>query len=130
MKSLQIARISFAAMALVLSSAFAQEDPEAVYRKFHAASLAADFEEMRKYGTAAGAAEIAAMPAVQRYAIMKMLAAMLPQSYSITGKEVSADGSQATLRAISTGKAPGARGTITLLKEGGAWKVEQAKWGD
>ena len=116
-------------LGVTLSAAFAQEDPESVYRKFHAAGLAGNYEEMRRYGTAAGAAQLAAMPAAQRSAMLKLTAAMLPKSYSITGRQISADGNQATLRAVSNGD-PQAAGTITLVKEGGAWKVESAKWGN
>src|SRR5688572_11489131 len=110
------------AVFLFCASALAAEEPEAVYAKFHKAGLEANFEEMRKWGSAAGAAELAAMPAAQRQAALKFLAGMLPKSYSIDSKSVEA--SRATLRVSAKQQQGTVYGVVTLLKEGGEWKVE------
>src|SRR5207244_3219153 len=57
--------VALAAAVLCLAAtaaAVAGEEPEAVYAKFHAASLAADYDTLRKYGTVAKDADW--MPAV------------------------------------------------------------------
>lgn len=107
---------------------------EAVYAKFHRAGLAANYGEMKKYGTAAGAAEMAAMPARERKEILMLLALTLPKTYSITRSEISPDGKRATLLATASvsphgGQPQTANGTIAMVNEAGAWKVENANWG-
>ena len=113
---------------LFCASALAAEEPEAVYAKFHKAGVEANFDEMRKWGSAAGAAEIAAMPAAQREEALKFLAGLLPKTYTIDSKSVSA--SRATLRVSSKQPQGTVYGVVTLLKEGGEWKVEEEKWGE
>ena len=107
---------------------------EAVYAKFHRAGLAADFGEMKKYGTAAGTAEMAAIPAKERKEMLMFLALTLPKTYSITRSEISPDGKRATLQATASvsprgGQPQTANGTIAMVNEAGAWKVENANWG-
>ena len=113
---------------LVATAALAAEEPEAVYAKFHKAGVEANFDEMRKWGSAAGAAEIAAMPAAQRQEALKFLAGLLPKAYTIDSKSVSA--SRATLRVSSKQPQGTVYGVVTLIKEGGEWKVEEEKWGE
>jgi hypothetical protein len=113
---------------LVAVPAFAAEEPEAVYAKFHKAGLEANFDEMRKWGSAAGAAEIAAMPAAQRQEALKFLAGMLPKTYRIDRKSV--DASRAILRVSSKQPQGIVYGVVNLIKEGGEWKVEEEKWGE
>lgn len=111
----------------------AQEDPEAVYRKFHDATIARDFKELRKWGTAAIGDELAAMPAAERDVTIAFLGGMMPKSYTVTSKEISPDSAKATLRLSASvageGKPGTVLGTITLLKEGGMWKVLKSSWG-
>jgi hypothetical protein len=106
----------------------AQESPEAVYAKFHKAGLAANFPEMRKWGTAAKGAEIAAMPAAMQQSMLTFLAAILPKTYTVDRRTV--DDVQATLDVSSKLENGPVYGVITLLKEDGEWKVEEAKWGE
>ena len=113
---------------LVAVPAFAAEEPEAVYAKFHKAGLEANFDEMRKWGSAAGAAEIAAMPAAQRQEALKFLASMLPKTYRLDRKSVEA--ARAILRVSSKQPQGTVYGVVTLIKEGGEWKVEEEKWGE
>ncbi|MGH8631145.1 MAG: hypothetical protein ACREU7_10345, partial [Burkholderiales bacterium] len=56
-----------AAVGILLPAAVvAQEQPEAVYRKFHDATIAGNFAELRKWGTAAIGNELAAAPKEER----------------------------------------------------------------
>ena len=104
---------------LLPAPAAAQEEPEAVYGKYHQALRAGDLEAAKKYATAAG---------------RKQIKSILPQSYDVWNKDPGAGGKSVTLRA--TGKAtnlPGEKpqtvsGVILLLKEGNSWKVEKADW--
>jgi hypothetical protein len=116
--------------ALVATSAFAAEEPEAVYARFHRAVLAGDFSEMTKHGTAAKAAEAAAMPAAVRQASLELVRRLLPKSYSVAGKRVDPGGERMTLRLVSQAGSGGiATGTATLLREKGEWKVDEVNWG-
>lgn len=119
----------FVLFVLLLSvPAFAAEEPEAVYAKFHQAGLTANLTEMRKYGTAAKGAEMAAMPEALNQTMLKMLAAMLPKSYAVDRKSVDKD--RATLNLSAKQDGGTVYGVITLLREGGDWKVDEAKWGE
>ena len=109
------------------------DDPETVYRKFHEATLAADLDEVRKWGTKQQGDELAAASVVERKMILGLMAEMMPKTYKVTSREVSADGSKALLRLSMEqtvkGKTETAPGTALLAKEGGAWKVEKSIWG-
>ncbi len=111
----------------------AADEPETVYRNFHNATIARDFAELRKWGTASVGAEMAAAPAAQREAMIAFIGGMMPKNYTVAGKEISADGAKATLRLSASvtdkGRSATVLGTATLLKEGGAWKVLLANWG-
>lgn len=121
---------------LVLSWSFAAsaaDEPEDVYARFHAAGLAADFEAMRKHGTAAKAEEMAAMPEQIKGMMLRLLAEILPRRYSIAGRTIDPGGSRATLQVTAAQDSPGGKpapveGTIVLLKENGEWKVDRANW--
>lgn len=106
----------------------AAEEPEAVYAKFHKAGLDASFAEMRKWGTAKKGEEMATMPPALQGPMLRMLASMLPKSYAVTGRKV--DASRATLNLSAKQDNGTVYGVVTLLKEGGEWKVDQAKWGE
>lgn len=101
----------------------AADEPEAIYAKFHSAGLAANFNEMAKYGTASP--ELESMPAATRQAMLNFLAQMLPQNYSVAGKTIDPDGNHASLRLAAPGAATG---TATLIKEKGGWKVDKVNW--
>jgi len=58
--------------------------------------------------------------------MIPMLQAMAPKDLKITGGAI--DGDHATLIATSKDGGETMNGTITMLKEGGAWKVEQESW--
>lgn len=134
MRTAVLAAIAAALLSLTPGAAPAQEEPEAVYAKFHRALMAGDLATLTRYGTPAGGAELAAMPAEQRKAILDMMKKLLPRSYSIAGREISPDGGRAILRATGTGPSlfGGGQetqyGSIRLLKMGGEWKVDESSW--
>ena len=104
-------------------------DPAEVYKKFHAAALASNFEELNRWGTESGSKEIQAMPSAQRDAVLKFMAALLPKSYSVTRSAVDTAQTRAVLYAIGTNtQGERVNGTIVVLKERGAWKVDKADW--
>jgi hypothetical protein len=58
--------------------------------------------------------------------MIPLLQAMAPKNLKITGGAI--DGEHATLIATSKDGSETMNGTITMLREGGAWKVEQESW--
>jgi hypothetical protein len=123
---------SIAAVILVLSSAAAgaADEPEAVYRKLHDATLAGNVDEMLKYASAAQRAELSALP--ERGTALKFLATMMPKSYAITSRVLGPDGKTARILATgahsSMGRTEPMYGEISLRKEAGEWKVDQWAW--
>jgi len=113
---------------LFVFPALAEEAPEAVYAKFHKAGVEANFPEMRKWGTAVKGDEIAAMPPEMQQSMLKLLAAVLPKAYTVDSKTV--DAAQAILNVSAKQGGNTVYGVITLLKEDGEWKVDEAKWGE
>jgi hypothetical protein len=113
---------------LIALPAHAEGSPEAVYAKFHQAGLAANFPEMRKWGTAAKGAEIAAMPAAMQQSLLGFLAAVLPKTYTVDSR--TADDVQATLNVSAKQESGPVYGVVTLIRENGEWKVDEAKWGE
>jgi len=111
----------------IATPALAQDAPEAVYAKFHRAGLAADYQDMRRYESAAKAQEMDPIPPDQREPILQALARTLPRSYSVVEKTVEEGARRAVLRLRGT--QPPISGTITLVKEKGEWKVDDANWG-
>src|SRR5688572_25873756 len=93
-----------AALFLLLPyAASAQEDPEAVFGKFHRAMLTGNIDEMNKYGTPGGGTEIAKMPAEQRKQVLDMLKGLTPKRYKVTGRQPGSDGNSLTLRMTGSG---------------------------
>lgn len=124
-----------ALLALLPLAARAAGEPEAVYAKFHRAAASGNLEEMMRHVPAAERAELAAMSAAQKEAIVKMMAAMLPRAYLLQAKTVSRDGKGALLQVSGQGEAllPGAKpellyGSIRMVLEGGEWKMHTMDW--
>jgi hypothetical protein len=105
----------------IATAALAQDPPEAVYAKFHRAGLAGDYDTMLKYGTAAE-------PTAERKRLLQVLARLLPRKYSVVEETVEEGGKRALLRLRGT--QPSVAGAITLVKEKGEWKVDEANWGE
>ena len=107
----------------IATTTLAQDPPEAVYAKFHRAGLAGDYDAMLKYGIAAEAVAPA-----ERKRLLQVLARLLPRKYSVVEETVEEGGKRALLRLRGT--QPSVAGTITLIKEKGEWKVDEANWGE
>ena len=103
----------------------AQDPPEAVYAKFHRAGLAADYDTMLKY---ASAKEMQVLSPAERKRLLQVLARLLPRKYSVVEETVEEGGKRALLRLRGT--QPAVAGAITLVKEKGEWKVDEANWGE
>ena len=125
-----------AAIALLLLLAAlpvrAADEPEAVYAKFHRAAMGGDLDEMLNHGLAQRRAEMRGLSAAHREAQLKMVRLMMPRAYALERKTVSPKGS-ATL--IVSGTAEGGSGTqdavygtVRMLLENGAWKVDEVSW--
>lgn len=115
------------------AAAGAADDLETVYRNFHAASLAGDLEGIRKWGTKEKGDELAKQSGLERKIALGMIAKLTPKTYTVTGREISADGKKAILRLVTgqpeKDKTDLGRGSAVLLKEGDAWKVDEEIWG-
>lgn len=127
---LAILLLAAPALSALPTATLAADDPEAVYAKFHKASLEANFEEMRKWGSAAGSAELEAMWSLKRWALLKFLSIALPKTYTVTSKTIDPDGNRATLKLSFKQEDGTAYGTATLVREGGGWKVDNTAWGE
>lgn len=116
---------------LSCTGAVAQEDPEAVYAKLHAAALAGNAEQVMSFSTTAAKAELAAKPQAERDALIRGMAQALPKTYTITEKNIAPDGNSAVL--LGTGVSEyqtraTAYLTASFRKEGEAWKVSSWGW--
>jgi hypothetical protein len=118
---------------LVSFSAAAQEEPEAVFAKFHRAMLDGNVAEMKKYGTPGGAKDMDRLPPEQQKAMLEMVKKLLPATYTITGREGAGSGSM-ILKAtgqgtdLMTGKPQPQYGQIRMVKMGNDWKVDKTSW--
>jgi hypothetical protein len=111
--------ICLVASLLAAAGALAADAPEAVYARMHAAALARDLDEMRRYAAEARRAELT-VPDV-------------PKKYRLTGKAVRKDGNAVELRASGTADSVGLGytqmfGVVDLVRENGEWKVERLSW--
>lgn len=108
--------------------AWAADEPEAVYARFHRAVVAGDFNEMLKHGTAKQVAESSAIPPAARQAALELMRRLMPKTYSVAGKRFDSD-AQLTLRLVSQSGGGVATGTAKMLMERGQWKVDEVNWG-
>jgi hypothetical protein len=112
----------------------AQDDPEAVFGKFHRAILAGNLDDMIKYGTSGGGTDIAKLPADKRKQMLDTMKSLTPKRYKITGRQFSNDGNSLTLRMTGSGasvfglKGDPQDGVILMVKQGGEWKVDEFNW--
>jgi hypothetical protein len=128
------AALAAALIALLPLAAPAQQDPESVYARFHRSLHAGDLATMIRYGSEPGASELRKTPPDQAKGMLELMKKLVPQSYTIVGKDLSPDGSRATLRATGRGaslfgdKQETQYGTIKMVKQGGEWKVDESSW--
>lgn len=121
-------KICVAVLALLLAvPAAAADDPETVYGKLHRATLAGSVEEVLSYATAGKRKEMASLAGKED--VVRMMALSLPKAYSVTKNDTSADGRKAhlELRGVHDSGGP-SRGNAELVKEKGAWKVDEWSW--
>lgn len=125
-----------AAIALLLLAALpvrAADEPEAVYAKFHRATMAGELEEMLRHGPAARRAEIQGMSESSRNAALKMAQFMMPRAFTLERKVVNPNGRAAVLIVSGPGgggdgKLETIYGTVQMLLESGVWKVDDVSW--
>jgi hypothetical protein len=123
------------ALLVVICNAFAADEPEVVYGKFHRAIAAGNLEEMMRHAPAARRAEVAAMSAAQKDAQIKMLSMLMPKAFTLVAKRFAPGGRNARLIVTGPGEtviAGGARepmyGRVRMVQEGGEWKVDEIAW--
>jgi len=120
------------AVLLAPCAAFA-EDPDAVYRRFHAAMVGGDLEAMMRDMPAARYREFAQMPEKDRKTAARAFMAIMPTTITITETTVAADGASARLEARGEGESLGGgpeemTGRIRMVIEDGSWKIDTANW--
>ena len=119
-------RIFGAVLALLVAvPAAAVDDPETVYGKLHRATLAGSVEEVLSYATAGKRKEMASLAGKED--AVRMMAMSLPQAYSVTKKDVDGRKAHLELRGVHDSGGP-SRGNAELVKEKGAWKVDEWSW--
>lgn len=124
-------RLALAFMLVLPLAAPAQEPPESVYARLHAAALAANSEAALAHATKARQAELAGMSKAEKDAFFRMMAGLMPRTYTVTGKQVAPGGRSAVLRATGTGEFMGRGQMYAEVKfqlEGSAWKVDTWEW--
>jgi len=128
-------RTLLAAALLALAFAVpAQEQPEAVYGKFHRAIAAGDLNEMLRYAPAARRAELQGLSPAQKEASVKMMQMMLPRAFTLLSKTVAPDGKTARLvvsgpgESLMGGKPETMYGKVAMVTERGEWKVDEVSW--
>lgn len=119
-------RIFGAVLALLVAvPAAAVDDPETVYGKLHRATLAGSVEEVLSYATAGKRKEMASLAGKED--AVRMMAMSLPRDYSVTKKDVDGRKAHLELRGVHDSGGP-SRGNAELVKEKGAWKVDEWSW--
>lgn len=107
------------ALAFACGAAAGADEPEAVYRKMHAAAVARNLDQMRLYAAEAERATL--------------IVPDVPKTYRLTGKAARRDGLAVELRATAIGDSVGLGytqifGVIDLVRESGEWKVARLAW--
>jgi hypothetical protein len=115
---------------LVTGAAFAWEEPDSVYAKFHNAVMTGNAEEMLRLTTSARRADLAGRKDLE----LRQTHATLPAAYALERKTVSRDGQSARLyfsaagEAFPTPKAGAQYGIVRMALEGGEWKLIDQSW--
>ncbi len=98
-------------------------EPAKAYAAFSKAVAAGDMAAIRRGAAAERAKQ---MDAPEFKEMLPMIQAMQPKNVKITGGSM--DGNTATLLATAKDGKETSTGTITMVREGGAWKVEKESW--
>ena len=124
-------RFALAFMLVLPLAAPAQEPPESVDARLHAAALAANPDAALAHATKARQAELAGMSKAEKDAFFKMMSGLMPRTYTVTGKQVAPGGRSAVLRATGSGEFMGRQQMYAEVKfqlEGNSWKVDTWEW--
>ena len=114
--------------------AFAADEPEAVYAKYHRAAASGDLNEMMRYVPEAQRMEMVRMSAAERDAAAKMAIASAPRAFVLRNKTLAPDGRTARLVVMGDSTSAGRDttetlyGSIRLVMEGTEWKVADEAW--
>lgn len=98
-------------------------EPARAYLAYRGYIKKGDIPNLRKSLTAERAKETEVPEFKEMFEIVQ---AMQPADVTITGGSV--DGDTATLLVVSKEKGSNSKGTVTLVKQGGAWKVSKEAW--
>ena len=99
-------------------------DPGKAYMAYLKLLAGGDMKAFLGGVTAARAKEASSDPDFKK--IFPLIQAMQPKGIKVTGGAI--DGNNATLLATGKDGDQTSNGTITMVKEGGAWKVEKEEW--
>lgn len=110
------------------------QSPKEFYAKYHAAMAAANkIEDLQQYLCKRANKEINETPDPMRPMLFGIMKTLMPGPVKVESEKV--DGDKATLNLVPDySKAPKAdpnekgTGSVTLIKEDGAWKVDKEKW--
>jgi hypothetical protein len=126
-------RFALAALLVLLPCAApAADEPEAVYARFHRAAMGGNLDEMLTYGLEQRRAEMQGASATTRDAALRLVQFMMPRAFKLENKTVNARTGRATL-IVSGPWEDGSRmqtvyGTVMMVMENGAWKVDETTW--
>ena len=98
-------------------------EPAKAYERHRKAVAAGDLKALKATVSAARAKEMDTPDFKQ---MLPLIQEMMPKNIKITGGSV--DGDTATLLATAKNGKQVSSGTITMVREGGAWKVEKESW--
>jgi 3-keto-L-gulonate-6-phosphate decarboxylase len=106
--------------------ALAADDPAAAYAAyFNAMKEATSVSQLAPHLTKAKADEIASTPEAEQAMMLEMIKSFSPEDYSIVNQEVTGD---IAILHLSVPSDESTTGTATLLKQGGAWKIDKVSW--
>ncbi len=116
---------------LVSLLAYAEDSPEAVYKKYTAAIESKNIDELMKYLSKQQSDMISAETPEDRQKMIDMIAEFMPKSISVVEQTIAPDGKSATLKLTGKGgmgSDEGVSGTVSLVKEESGWKIEREQW--
>jgi len=134
MRRVQVCLAALALAAAQPLAAAADDEPEAVYAKYHRAVLAGNVEEVLRTGTEAQRAQMASKSAAQNAAQLKAMAATMPPTYALRGTILDPSGQNARLYLSGPGAAPAGGtpatlyATVFMVMQRAEWKVAAAGW--
>ena len=123
LQSLSLFGLGIALFALCACGRFGGPDPAKVYSEYRKAIQTGDLAAVKKF---VAADKIKEMEGEDASAKLKLIAALAPNEVTVVKTDVS--GSTATLTLRGKGAMGEGEGTVSLTREGGAWKVTKEEW--